>query len=197
MIRLIIIPFFGTQNRDYSNAHKLPMVMLIPMGVLAVFVVLFGWVALYMPGLPSSFGTFLFYSHPKNFHLEPDIASITLVVTLLSFGAGYLFYVKRISIFQTFKTRMKFLITIIENKYYFDELYQILVDKIVLPIASLVALFDRVLVNDIGINGPGHITRSIGSLIRYHVTGRIYVYLGLMTSGMIILGILWLWIVRL
>ena len=197
MIRLIIIPFFGTQNRDYSNAHKLPMVMLIPMGVLAVFVVLFGWVALYMPGLPSSFGTFLFYSHPKNFHLEPDIASITLVVTLLSFGAGYLFYVKRISIFQTFKTRMKFLITIIENKYYFDELYQILVDKIVLPIASLVALFDRVLVNDIGINGPGHITRSIGSMIRYHVTGRIYVYLGLMTSGMIILGILWLWIVRL
>ena len=195
MIRLIIVPFFGSPNRDYSHAHKLPFVMLAPMGVLAVVVVLFGWIALYMPGAPASFGTFLFYSHPKNFHLEPDIAIITLVITLLSFGFGYLIYVKRFSIFQNMRIKARLIIEIVENKYYIDELYQILVDKLVLPAAGLVALFDRILVNDVGINGPGYVTRTVGSIIRHHITGRIYVYLALMTTGMIVLGIIWLGIV--
>jgi len=193
MVRLIILPFFGSPNRDYSHAHKLPLVMLLPMGVLAIFVVLFGWIAMYMPGAPSSFGTFLYYSHPKNFHLEPDIATLTLIITLIAFVLGYLIYVKKLSIFPKLKARAQKIIGIVENKYYFDELYQLLVDKLVLPIAFLIGLIDRVLVNDIGVNGPGYVTRYLGAFIRHHITGQIYVYMGLMTVGAIILGMLWIW----
>lgn len=194
MIRLIIVPFFGTPNRDYSNAHKLPRVMLIPMIVLAALVVMFGWVALYMPGTPNSFGSFLYYIHPNKFHLEPNIATATLAITLVSFLLGYFMYVKKLNLFGRIKQRTKLLFTVIENKYYIDELYQVLVDKLILPIATFIAFVDRTIVNDVGINGPGHVMKSFGTVVRYHVTGKIYIYLSLMTLGIIVLGVVWLWL---
>ena len=81
-----------------------------------------------------------------------------------------------------------------ENKYYIDEFYQWGIDRVALSFSRFVAWVDRALVNDVGINGPGDLTRSLGNLLKYHVTGYVYTYALAMALGLIGLAILW-WIV--
>lgn len=192
MIRLVLIPFFGTSRTDYTDAHNLPVVMIWPLIVLALIVFTFGWLAIYMPGIYHSFGMFLYYGHPEQFHLDPVIAVIALIVTLASFTIGYLAYSKKLDIFTTIKTVLARPIKLIEKKYYIDEFFQLCVDKIMMPLSRLVSFLDRVFVNDKGINGPAYAVNMIGSLLRYHITGKIYVYLGLMALGFLAMSITWL-----
>ena len=78
-----------------------------------------------------------------------------------------------------------------ENKYYFDEVYQWIIDRIVLVLGRGVAIFDRVIVNDLGVDGTGNSFVKIGRKLRYHETGYVYNYamgmvLGLL--GLVLLG---------
>ena len=126
--------------------------------------------------------------------MDPVIAVIALIVTLASFAIGYLAYSKKLGIFTTIKTVLASPIKLIKNKYYIDEFFQLCVDKIMMPLSRLVSFLDRVFVNDKGINGPAYAVSMIGSLLRYHITGKIYVYLGLMTLGFLAMSITWLFV---
>ena len=55
------------------------------------------------------------------------------------------------------------MLRVVENKYYFDEVYQWTIDRIVLVLASFIGFFDRAIVNDIAINGPADTVRSWAS----------------------------------
>jgi NADH-quinone oxidoreductase subunit L len=57
------------------------------------------------------------------------------------------------------------------NRYYMDTLYQWFVDRVVLALGRAVALFDRTVVNDRGINGSGLTVVEAGKRLRGHVTG--------------------------
>ena len=83
---------------------------------------------------------------------------------------------------------------IAEGRYFVDELYQWTIDRVVLSLSRFVAWFDRALVNDVGINGPGDITRGLGEKLKYHVTGYVYSYVLVMALGLIGLAIFW-WLV--
>ena len=78
----------------------------------------------------------------------------------------------------------------LENKFYFDEAYQWVIDHAVLPLGHLVAGFDRMVVNNTGINGPANLTRWAGERVRRHVTGRLPDYALLMIVGVALLGAL-------
>ena len=65
------------------------------------------------------------------------------------------------------------------------------IDKIVLGIANLIGYLDRVVVNDIGVNGPARIIRVIGISFRLHITGNVYSYALGMVIGTIGLVIFW------
>ena len=79
----------------------------------------------------------------------------------------------------------------VENKYYFDEVYQWTVDRVVLVISGFVAMFDRAVVNDVGVNGPADTVRRLGFLLRLHVTGHFYSYALAMVLGTVGLAIFW------
>ena len=51
-------------------------------------------------------------------------------------------------------------------------------------------MFDRVVVNDTGINGPGDFTRYGSTWLRRHVTGRIPDYALFMVLGIVAAGAL-------
>ena len=89
------------------------------------------------------------------------------------------------------KVRFAPVIRIVENKYYFDELCQWVVDRVVLVFASLIALFDRVVVNDLGVNGPANSVRRLGTTLRLHVTGHVYSYALAMVLGTVGLAVFW------
>jgi NADH-quinone oxidoreductase subunit L len=80
---------------------------------------------------------------------------------------------------------------VVENKYYFDEVYQWVVDRVVLVFSGFIAFFDRAVVNDVAVNGPANSVWRLGNVLRLHVTGHVYSYMLAMVMGTVGLAILW------
>lgn len=181
--RVLFVVFFGPPGIKSSNAHESPYLMLIPMLVFSVFSIALG-------GLAPSFGSFLDLHHGE-FHIDYVLAGVSLVVGLLALGIGWLVYIQNSIPKNAFSGRFGVLYRVVENKYYFDELYQWVIDRIVLVLGQGVAIFDRVVVNDLGVDGTGNSFVSVGRKLRYHETGRIYNYAMGMVIGLLGLVLLW------
>ena len=114
-------------------------------------------------------------------------------MAVAAFVAAYLVYVRKSISLDSVRARNSGFLKVVENQYYFDEVYQWTIDRVVLVFARSVALFDRAIVNDVLVNGPADATRKLGILLRVHVTGHVYTYILGMTIGSIGLGIfVWL-----
>ena len=62
-------------------------------------------------------------------------------------------------------------------------------------LGAAIALFDRKVVNDSGVNGPGFATFKTGKILRGHITGLFADYGITMVAGAIALGVgLILWV---
>ena len=109
----------------------------------------------------------------------------------IALGLGWLVYIQNSVPKNAFSRRFGALYRVFENKYYFDELYQWVIDRIVLVLGQGVAIFDRVIVNDLGVDGTGNSFVSVGRKLRYHETGHIYNYAMGMVLGLLGLVLLW------
>ena len=89
------------------------------------------------------------------------------------------------------RSRFAPVLRVVENKYYFDEVYQWVVDRVVLVFSGFVALFDRAVINDVAVNGPANSVWRLGYALRLHVTGHVYSYMLAMVLGTMGLAILW------
>ena len=80
---------------------------------------------------------------------------------------------------------------LISNGYYVDSLYQWTVDRVVLASSRLVALFDRIVVNDTGVDGPAWTVMLSALRLRLVQSGKVYNYGMAMAVGALGLGLLW------
>ena len=53
------------------------------------------------------------------------------------------------------------------------------------------ALFDRIVVNDTGVNGTGNSVRLSGLRLRYIETGKVYNYALGMGVGVVVIALIW------
>ena len=83
---------------------------------------------------------------------------------------------------------------VLAEKYYVDEAYQWAIDRMVLVFGRLVAVFDRVVVNDTAVDGSAETVRSSGIQMRYIQSGRVYNYGLAMAVGVVVLAVIW-WVV--
>ena len=65
------------------------------------------------------------------------------------------------------------------------------VDRVVLTFGSAVAAFDRIVVNDNGVDGPALLVRFSAFRARFVQTGRLYNYGLAMAMGILVLAVLW------
>jgi NADH-quinone oxidoreductase subunit L len=77
---------------------------------------------------------------------------------------------------------------VLYNRFYIDELYQLAINYIVLAAGRVVAVFDRVVVNDTGVNGTGEATGFLGWLGKYPQTGRIPNYALAIVVGIVVIA---------
>ena len=80
---------------------------------------------------------------------------------------------------------------VLERKFYFDELYQWGIDRLVLALAGLVGWFDRRVVNDEGVDGPAKATGWWANELRFLQTGLFYNYAAAMAIGAIVAAVVW------
>ena len=189
MARAMFAVFFGELRPEHEHVHDAPPTMAITMFLLGILALGFGLVSLNWPGPYDGIGTFLFFEEPEAFHFTVWLGVLSTVLAVVAFVLGYLIYARKSISMENMRSRLSLLVGLAENKYYIDELYQFVVDRIVLTLAAAVGFFDRVVLNDVGVNGPAKTVRRVGVTLRLHVTGHVYSYALAMTLGTVVLAV--------
>ena len=191
MARAVFVPFFGRLRQELEQVHDAPWQMAWPMVLLAVLAAGFGFLSFNWPGSYDGIGSFLFFGESHGFEFIWWLGVLSAILAVAAFGFASLVYVRgRVSL-EAAKVRFAPVLRVVENKYYFDELYQWVVDRVVLVFSAFIAFFDRAVVNDLGVNGPANSVRRLGITLRLHVTGHVYSYALAMVLGTVGLAIFW------
>ena len=194
MGRAVFVTFFGRLPSELEHTHESPAVMTVPLILLAILALGFGLISWNWPGAFGGFGYFVFYHEQHGFEFTWWIGIVSAVMAVGSFVLTFLIYERGSISLESTRRRFGPILRVVENKYYFDEIYQWTIDRVVLVVANFVGFFDRAIVNDVGINGPADVVRRLGITLRLHVTGHLYSYALAMVLGTVGLGIFW-WLI--
>ncbi len=160
-MRQITLTFLGEHRTEAAeHAHETPWTMTLPLAILAVFAVTFGWVGIpehfpVLGGLLPNWFHGVAYSlpHPPkgiDFNWFPLIVS--LVVALGGLSLGWLVYRKfKAGQEDPLKKPLGPIYALLQNKYYFDELYDLVFVKPALWISETLSYewIDRGLIDGI------------------------------------------------
>ena len=188
--RMLYRVFLGPLLPTNEAAHEPGSRMWAPIGIFALLAAGLGGAAFEWSHDYKGFVSWVTNSE-EGFHLSTSITGASVVIVVIGLYLTWLVYVQRRV--SSVGTRRRFgpLATIAERKFFFDEVYQWVINEIVLKIAALTAFIDRAWVNDIGIDGPGKTTRWGGSVLKYLQTGMVYNYALGMVIGAVVLGVVW------
>lgn len=134
--RLMFLTFYGTPRGDHhthDHAHESPMVMLIPLGVLAIGAVLAGMVW-YGPFFGSHESVHAFFGHSivmldtnhvlHEAHLVPKWVKVAPFLAMLAgFALAWMFYIRMPHLPGQLAANQPILYRFLLNKWYFDEIY--------------------------------------------------------------------------
>ncbi len=179
VFRAFIMAFLG-EYRGHAHPHESPLVMTLPLMVLAVLSLLGGY-----------------FREPK--WLEPMFPITwqeSLPLEFLSSAVGIagilvaaFFYLFRPGSAESFKNAAGALYTFVNNKYYVDQLYSNVIVKPLLYI-SRVVLWHGVDQNGIDgnlVDGTAHRIRDLGGALRHLQSGSIRNYAAWVLSGCLLL----------
>jgi NADH-quinone oxidoreductase subunit L len=129
--------------------------------------------------------------HQEAFHLNKGIAIGSIALAISGFILAWLAYIQGSLKTEPIIRRFSGVHRVLINKYYVDEVYQWLIDKVVLVTGRFVAFFDRAIINDVGVNGTGAIATTTGRLMRYVQNGKLYTYAMGMFVGFLGIALAW------
>ena len=191
MARLLFLVFFGELKRENNRAHESPLLMTLPLAVLAVLALGAGLLAPAWTSDYQGFGAWLFHDEPHPYKVNVMVMAISVALAVGGFALGWALYVKGSLSPDRIRQQMSGLHTLTVNKFYIDELYQWGIDRVALAFANFMALFDRIVVNDTGVNGTGNSVRLSGLRLRYIETGKVYNYALGMGVGVVVIALIW------
>ena len=198
MTRVVMLTFFGKPKDEhvYEHAHESSPVMTVPLIILAVLAVISGFVVFEGVGdaLGFSSGWLGFVYNPgegpEEFSVDWVVAILSIAfVTLGGLVLGWWIWrddaapAKRAAAFSPFAYRLSY------NRFYIDEVYQVVIDRVVLAAGQAVAVFDREVVNDSGVQGTGEATSFFGWAGKFLQTGKLPNYALAIAIGIAVIAI--------
>ena len=178
--RMLFMVFAGEPRSDAArHAHEAGPLILVPMAALAIPAAGLGLLALSW-GDFGGIGSFLHLpGGAHEYEINHAVFWPSLAVGFGLFAVGRFIYAPRGAepAPSIVERRYPRLYAWVANKFYLDELYQWAVDNVVLAASRFIAVFDRRVVNDTGVDGPGKATVLAGRALRYHETGLIGTYI--------------------
>jgi NADH-quinone oxidoreductase subunit L len=198
MFRMLYLTFFGefrgTQHQK-EHLHESPLLMTIPLMILATLTVLSGFIE-----VPHVLGGHNWFSHylaganialPEASHISASTefllmgAALTLVVLVIFIT--YFLYVSKKTLPAASESEMSFLDKLSYNKFYVDELYDFVVVK---PIALLSDFNSNIIEKhfiDRIVNVSGKSIQWSGKTIRYIQSGDVNTYAIFMVIGIVVI----------
>ncbi len=177
MARLIFLVLFG-KPRSELHAHESPAVMTIPLVVLSVFAALAGFI-----GSPLKEATGA-YEGSQVMMLASTMVSLT------GLGLAYLIYIRQMALPQSLLMSCQGLKQLLLNKYYIDEIYEVVLVKPILRLCQGSFSFDMKIVDGL-VNGVANVTQFCSGVLRRTQTGLVQNYLLVQVFGVVLL-IMWL-----
>jgi NADH-quinone oxidoreductase subunit L len=174
-------------HEGHREPHESPWAMTLPLLILAIPAAFAGVVNI--PGLWTAFGDRIFFGEVHHGELDVVLAGSGLFAALLGIGLATVMYWKPVVSPEALASTLPRVYRTLYNKYYFDELYQWIIDRVVLVIGGLSALFDRKVVNAGVVDGPAWWTGRFGWGLRFLETGRIYNYAFAFVVGILVVGL--------
>lgn len=169
MMRLVIIAFFGKPRTESAHhATEVPVIMLLPLVLLAVFSIFSAW---------DGFATPLQAYKPA--HEPPHTTVLAASILAFLFGTGGAIYLYR------GKDKDPISIKLFANKFYFDEIYAVIVRICQDRLAWIVTALERVFVDGLIARLPTAIVARLGAATRLLQGGHLQGYTFLLGGGVI------------
>jgi len=195
MTRLVILIFTGEprNRRAHEHAHDGPPAMSLPLVALAVLTVVGGFVAFDAVGkalgFPGGIGEFVFVGgEPEAFAVNGGVMALSIVLAVAGVIGGLYIWGGKALPARRIAEAFPWAYRTLRNKYYMDDIYQALINRVVLTFSAVVAWFDRRVVNDTGVNGTGAVPRIMGYVLKFHETGKLPNYALGIAVGVIVLA---------
>ena len=186
--------------------HESPWVVTLPLVLLAIPSVIIGFIAIE----PMLFGDFfknvIFINHEAHpvmeelaheFHGAAGMATHALStlpfwLALGGVATAWLFYMKAPQIPAMFKAKLGAIHTLLENKYYLDDIYFGVFAKGSRGLGALLwKVGDQLLIDGLLVNGSAKVVGAFSAVVRKLQTGFIYSYATAMIIG--VLGLMTIW----
>ena len=179
MFRLYFIVFWGKQKVYEHEPHEAPMIMLLPMIVLAVGSVFAGFIP---------FGQFISSDNQQlASHINWPVAITSVLLALGGIGMAWSFYKKESTSSEKLAKAFGSVYSSATKKFYIDELYILITKGVIFRfISQPLAWFDRNVI-DAFMNLLAAITNWISSQIKEFQSGQVQKYAFIFISGVLII----------
>ena len=187
--RVAFVVFFGKPSEASRDAHESPWLMTGPLVILAIGATFAGVLAFELGDSYGGFGDFV--AGEGGFHVEWWLTGVALALAAAGVFAAWLTYGRDTISHSRVAERYPAAHRLLSGKYYVDEAYQWIIDRVVLAFSRFVALFDRIVVNDTGVDGSAMTVILSALRMRHLQSGRMYNYGMAMALGVIGLTLVW------
>ena len=141
-------------------------------------------------GFPGGFGEFVFFDEPEPFDFAWDVAIFSTVLAVAGIVAGWYFWSEKAEPARRAGEALRPVYQTLYNRYYIDDMYQWVIDRVVLALGALVAWFDRNIINDTAVDGTGELGLFAGFELKFLETGKLPNYALAIVAGVIGLAVL-------
>jgi NADH-quinone oxidoreductase subunit L len=200
MFRLVFVTFFGSFRGTEDQKHHLhesPLLMTIPLMVLAVLSVIGGffnvpevlggsaWLEHFLSPVIAKNGSV--EHHHLSHSTEYILMGVSVAAAVISIIAAYVIFVSKKSVPNPDGSYDSGFHKLVANKYYVDEAYEAIVTKPLNVLSTATHKFVEVSGIDAIVNFVGDAVIMKGKYVRYVQSGNTGVYLISMVAGVIIL----------
>ncbi|MFZ1805704.1 MAG: NADH-quinone oxidoreductase subunit L [Cyclobacteriaceae bacterium] len=179
MFRLYFIVFWGKERKYEHAPHEAPIIMLLPMIVLAIGSVLAGFIP---------FGHFISSDgQPFTLHVNWVVAITSVAIALAGIAVAWKFYKSESDASAKVVKTFGSVYTSALNKFYIDEIYILITKGVIFRMVSKpLAWFDRNVI-DAFMNLLAATTNWISSQIKEFQSGQVQKYAFIFISGVLII----------
>jgi len=196
MTRLYIRTFlFDPRDRpSWGHAHDAEPLMTVPLLILAVLTVIGGFVVFEFVGealgFPGGFGEFVFTEEAEGFDFAWGVGILSTVLAVGGIVAGWYFWSNKAEPARRAGETLRPVYQTLYNRYYIDDAYQWVINRVVLTLGAVVAWFDRNIVNDTAVDGSASLGVFAGFEMKFLETGKLPNYALAIVAGVIALAVL-------
>ncbi|KPU46095.1 NADH-quinone oxidoreductase subunit L [Oxobacter pfennigii] len=190
MFRMIFTAFFGKKRSDY-HAHEGSIFMKLPLVLLSVLSVITGFVnsPWFYNAFNKSFGTFIFYKEAEMPDVDITVAAVSTFAALFGIFLAWLMYRKEVIHASAIKKKWKGLYNLIYNRFYIDNLYAFLFEKVMLGAGRAFDVIEHKLIDGV-FDGFAKTIGFAGKKIRLIQTGYLQSYALVMLSAVVVMAII-------